>query len=37
MPPHIAFMIPEGGPERLKGINEDQAVAWTTHHGKVVW
>lgn len=34
MPSHIAFMIPEGGPERLKGVNEDHAVAWTNHCGK---
>ncbi|HTR25579.1 MAG TPA: ThuA domain-containing protein [Terriglobales bacterium] len=34
MPPHIAFMIPKGGPACLPGINQDHAVAWTNYYGK---
>jgi uncharacterized protein len=34
MPAHVAFMIPEGGPEHMKGVNQDQAVAWTNRYGK---
>jgi uncharacterized protein len=34
MPAHIADMIPEGGPAAMKGVNEDQAVAWTNRFGE---
>jgi type 1 glutamine amidotransferase len=34
VPPHIAFMIPEEGPETMKGVNEDHAVAWTNRFGE---
>ncbi len=33
MPAHVAFMIPEGGPDAMKGVNQDQPVAWTNHYG----
>jgi uncharacterized protein len=34
VPPHIAFMIPAGGPETMRGVNEDQPVAWTNRFGE---
>jgi uncharacterized protein len=34
VPPHVAFMIPEGGPELMKGVNQDQPVAWTNRYGE---
>jgi type 1 glutamine amidotransferase len=33
-PPHIAFMIPEGGPYTMGGVNQDQAVEWTNSFGE---
>lgn len=33
VPPHIADMIPAEGPQAMKGVNEDQAVAWTNRFG----
>jgi uncharacterized protein len=33
MPPHIADMIPEGGPQAIEGVNEDAPVAWTNRFG----
>jgi uncharacterized protein len=34
IPAHVAFMVPEGGPELMKGVNQDQPVAWTNHFGE---
>ena len=34
MPPHIAFMIPKEGVEKMHGINQDHAVAWASEFGK---
>jgi uncharacterized protein len=34
VPPHLAFMIPEAGPQTMKGVNEDQPVAWTNRFGE---
>ena len=34
VPSHIAFMIPEEGPQAMKGVDEDQAVAWTNRFGE---
>jgi hypothetical protein len=31
--PHAAYMIPKEGPERMRGVNQDQPVAWTHHYG----
>jgi len=33
VPPHIVFMIPEGGPYTMGRVNQDQAVAWTNRFG----
>jgi uncharacterized protein len=32
--PHAAYMIPKEGPEAMRGVNQDEPVAWTHHYGK---
>jgi hypothetical protein len=32
--PHAAYMIPPGGPETMRDVNQDQPVAWTHHYGE---
>ncbi len=34
IPAHVAFMVPEGGPEKMKGVNQDVPVAWTNSYGE---
>lgn len=32
--PHAAYMIPKSGPETMREVNQDQAVAWTHRYGE---